>query len=243
MFTINGKTAKFTKAYAIYHRETQAPNSQDVLRRLEANRSSIRQLVRTDDLIYPIELSPLLKGVTDRPLWLFKINHKVIFATPCHPDTTLATELRETLGPTTEIQDLHRQRAEIEELHATFEREFSPDVKKLPLSPDQLTIYQVLELLSIGGHRNLPAKIRLRFEDVAKMSSLFGDLYFRGQKHPESTHLCFNFRFPYRLRGWKMPEKPALPELKEIHFVDYRKKDDNHLVYDAVFELDPKLVV
>lgn len=236
MFTINSETITCRKAYAICHGPTNAPTPQAILHRLDRSRSRIRQLACTDNLKYPVELSTVLNGITHRPLWLFKLNSKIILASPLVTGAKIDSELHEILGPDLLIQDLQRLKENLASIQVTFEREFSSYAKTLPVSWEDLTAFQMAELLSLGEW-DIPVSLQIRFRETKGIRELFAHVLFQNRQDPATFHLCFNFSFPHKLKGWRMPEEPNLFNLGDICFIDYRKPQDLRL-YDTVFELN-----
>jgi hypothetical protein len=228
MFTIAGKIA-YTSAHAICDRQTKASHHREVLKKLRKTRDDLHLLVDTYvTRSYPVELQRILAGIpglSEQRLWLYHIEERVLIASPRDRET----RINDALGPDFLFQNLDQMKKGLE-IMLTFQKSMRSPFSASKIIPhEKLTIYQMAQLLSIGGW-SLPRRIVLKYIRGEGTPELFGKVHFQDREDPKILHLCFNLSFR------RITDQPEISNFGNIHFVDFRKKN-NHSLYDMVFEL------
>jgi len=231
MFKINGKPA-YSKAYLAYEPVMGERCSSGLASHIRDSTLTIhgeREIQRR----YPQRLDQALKDLpplpSDRPLWMFHLGNKLIFASPENEHPVEETAISESLGDDIAIVDLEVVRAGVEGIRFV---DFPESQNSRQFSPDKLTIWQAAQIFS-AGNCYFPKSVKLSHQHQGPFGVLFADIIFRASATDEDG-------FPERFDVCKNLKRITFP-LQEVD-VPRVKFARNSELYDTVFVLDMRLI-
>lgn len=244
MFIYNGEPA-IIRAFAVCDATTKKPNSRALRRQLYQSESRFyRAAIVGVERDYPIELNRMFAEIpslsTYSPLWMAHVDKNLIFFSPIDNKAKIDDELPEILGPNFLIRDLHEVRDGLKEVTVIYNEEGSIFMTCESIPKEQLTIHQIVQLLSIGQWSQ-PLGVEFSFSKPGECHKLYGNVRFEDCISQEFGQ---NVRLPLRpnLKSGRITDPPDLSELGNVYFIIDRTGRDFGL-YDTIFELNGNLVI